>query len=167
MITGHVFGAAHDIKYMPIDVRYSYLFGRHRSWNVRYSPELTAMAMLDEPVPNQTNPELQRKRTYGSGLSPVGFQFDFRPTSRVQPFVGTNGGFIYFTDRVLSPQGSQFMYTVDLGAGINIFRTPRQVISIGYRYQHLSNADISHHNPGTDANTFYIGASRFRTKGYR
>lgn len=167
VITGHVFGAAHDIKYMPIDVRYSYLFGRHRSWNVRYSPELTAMAMLDEPVPNQTNPELQRKRTYGSGLSPVGFQFDFRPTSRVQPFVGTNGGFIYFTDRVLSPQGSQFMYTVDLGAGINIFRTPRQVISIGYRYQHLSNADISHHNPGTDANTFYIGASRFRTKGYR
>jgi hypothetical protein len=123
--------------------------------------------MIDEPVPGEKDRFLQRKRTYGSGLSPVGFQSDFFPSKRVQPFVSGDGGFIYFMDRVLSPQGSQFMYTIDFGAGINVFRKERQAVSIGYRYQHLSNANISLHNPGMDANTFYVSVSRFRTKGYR
>jgi hypothetical protein len=152
---------------MPIDVRYSYELKHWDHWTMRYSPELTALALIDEPVPNQTDPTLQRKRTYGSGLSPVGFQSDFFPSKRVQPFLSGDGGFIYFMDRVLSPQGSQFMYTVDFGTGINIFRKERQAVSIGYRYQHLSNANISQHNPGMDANTFYVSVSRFRTKGYR
>lgn len=167
LMSGHIWGFAKDVKYMPIDVRYSYLFSEHRQWTMRYSPELTALAMLDEPVPGATNPELLRKRTYGSGLSPVGFQSDFLPSRRVQPFLSTDGGFIYFTDRVLSPEGSRFMYTIDFGCGINIFRKPRQAVSIGYRYQHLSNANISEHNPGMDASTFYVAVSRFRTKGYR
>ena len=167
LMSGHLWGYAGDVKYMPIDVRYSYLFSLHDHWAMRYSPEITALAMLDEPVPNQTNPMLQRKRTYGSGISPMGFQSDFFPSSRVQPFLSTNGGGIYFMDQVLSPQGSQFMYTVDFGCGVNIFRKERQAVSIGYRYQHLSNANISEHNPGTDANTFYVSVSRFRTKGYR
>jgi hypothetical protein len=148
-------------------VRYSYLFSEHDHWTMRYSPEVTVLAMLDEPVPNQTNVMLMRKRTYGSGVSPVGFQSDFFPSHRVQPFLSTDGGAIYFMDRVLSSQGSQFMYTIDYGCGINIFRKARQAVSIGYRYQHLSNANISEHNPGTDTNTFYVSVSRFRTKGYR
>jgi hypothetical protein len=167
LISGHVWGYAKDTKYMPIDVRYSYEFEHWEHWTMRYSPEITALALIDEPVQGATNPELLRKRTYGSGVSPVGFQSDFFPSKRVQPFLSTDGGFIYFTDRVLSPQGSQFMYTVDFGTGINIFRKERQAVSIGYRYQHLSNANISGHNPGLDANTFYVSVSRFRSKGYR
>jgi hypothetical protein len=128
---------------------------------------LTALAMLDEPAPDGPDRYTQRKRTYGSGVSPVGFQTDFFPTRRVQPFFSSDGGFIYFMDRVLSPQGSQFMYTIDFGAGVNVFRKARQAVSIGYRYQHLSNANISLHNPGMDANTFYVSVSRFKTKGYR
>ncbi len=167
LMSGHIWGYAKDVKYMPIDVRYSYEFEHWDHWTMRYSPEVTALAMLDEPVANQTDPELQRKRTYGSGVSPVGFQSDFFPSKRVQPFLSTDGGFIYFMDHVLSPEGSRYMYTVDFGTGVNIFRKERQAVSIGYRYQHLSNANISRHNPGMDANTFYVSVSRFRTKGYR
>lgn len=169
LMSGHVWGFASDVKYMPIDLRYSYQFYRHHdSWTMRYSPELTALAMLDWPTPNATKsgtPYNQRTRAYGSGVSPVGFQWDLLPSRRVQPFFSGDGGFIYFDKRVLSPQGSQFMYTVDYGAGINIFHHKNQAITIGYRYQHLSNANISLHNPGMDANTFYVGVSRFRTKG--
>ena len=168
LISGHIWGYAKDVKYMPVDIRYSYLLREYDHWTLRYSPELTALAMLDEPVnPLPKNVQKQRKRTYGSGLSPVGFQTDFFPSRRVQPFFSGDGGFIYFMDRVLSPQGSQWMYTIDYGAGINIFRKARQAVTIGYRYQHLSNANISKHNPGLDANTFYVSVSRFRTKGYR
>jgi hypothetical protein len=167
LISGHIWGYASDIKYMPIDVTYSYLINPGAKWNFRYAPELTALAMLDEPTPSNPNFLDKRKRTYGSGISPVGFRASFYPESRVQPFLSTNGGFIYFMDRVLSPQGSQFMYTIDFGGGLQIFRKQRQTVTIGYRYQHLSNANISLHNPGTDANTFYVAVSRFRTKGYR
>jgi hypothetical protein len=167
LISGHIWGYASDIKYMPIDITYSYLINPGAKWNFRYAPEITALAMLDEPTPSNPNVEEKRKRTYGSGVSPVGFRASFYPESRVQPFLSTNGGFIYFMDRVLSPQGSQFMYTIDFGGGLQIFRKQRQTVTIGYRYQHLSNANISLHNPGTDANTFYVAVSRFRTKGYR
>jgi hypothetical protein len=167
LMTGHIWGYAKDIKYMPVDVTYSYLWHQGARWNFRYAPELTALAMLDEPLAGQTNRLYQRKRTYGSGLSPVGFRVTFATDKRVQPFLSTNGGFIYFDDRVLSPQGSQFMYTIDYGGGLQIFRKQRQAVSVGYRYQHLSNANISQHNPGTDTNVFYIAVSRFRTKGYR
>jgi hypothetical protein len=168
-MSGHVWGYQGDVKYMPVDLRYSYeVYRHHESWTMRYSPEMTVLAMIDWATPTPApagNRYNQRKRVYGSGLSPVGFQWDFAPLRRVQPFFSGDGGFIYFSDRVLSPQGSKFMYTIDYGAGLNIFHHKNQAITIGYRYQHLSNANISHHNPGTDANTFYVGISRFRTKG--
>jgi len=167
LVSGHIWGYASDIKYMPIDLNYSYLWIQKTNWNFRYAPELTAMAMLDEPVPTGTDRFSLRKRTYGSGISPVGFKASFLPERRVQPFLSTDGGFIYFMDRVLSPEGSQFMYTIDFGGGLQIHFHNRQAISFGYRYQHLSNANISHHNPGTDTNLFYFAVSRFRTKGYR
>jgi hypothetical protein len=173
LMSGHIWGYAGDVKYMPINLRYSYEVYRHKqSWTMRYSPELTPIAMIDWPTPSPPplppDPRYhERKRVYGSGVSPVGFQWDFLPLHRVQPFFSGDGGFIYFSDRVLSPQGSQFMYTIDYGAGFNIFHHKNQAITIGYRYQHLSNANISHHNPGTDANTFYVGISRFKTKGDR
>lgn len=173
LMTGHIWGYAGDVKYMPIDVRYTYLISPHRIWTLRYAPELTALAMMDQPVkgaiPTQQEPQAQylRYRAYGSGASPAGFEADFVPAKRVQPFFSTDGGFIYFDQRVLSPQGSQWMYTIDFGTGIHVFRKARQDWTLGYRYQHLSNANISQHNPGTDANTFYVGVSRFRTKGMR
>ena len=173
LISGHIWGYAGDVKYMPIDVRYTYLLSSHESWTLRYAPEFTALAMLSErvpgAVPTQAEPAVQylRQRIYGSGVSPVGFETDFLPAKRIQPYLSTNGGFVYFDDRVLSPQGSQWMYTIDFGCGFHVFRKARQDWSLGYRYQHLSNANISQHNPGTDANTFYVAVSRFRTKGYR
>ncbi len=174
LISGHIWGYASDIKYMPIDVNYSYLINPSSTrWSFRYAPELTALAMMDQPNPNpKASPGLPlnqnlRERFYGSGVSPVGFRASFYPESRVQPFVSGDGGFIYFDGRVLSPEGSQYMYTVDYGAGLMFFRKRRQSFTIGYRYQHLSNANISEHNPGTDANTFYVAISRYRTKGYR
>ena len=167
LMSGHIWGYAKDIKYMPVDVQYSYLLHAGEHWNFRYSPEITALAMLDEPVSGQTSRYTQRMRSYGGGVSPVGFRATFLPESRLQPFLSTNGGMIYFDHRVLSPQGSQFIYTIDYGCGLTFFHTRREAVSLGYRYQHLSNANISLHNPGTDANTFYVEVSRFRTRGYR
>ncbi len=164
LMSGHLWGLEGDVKYMPIDVCYSYRFLLHERWALRYSPEITALAMIDWPTPEGAAPFNLRKRSYGSGLSPEGFQADLFPRSRVQPFLSNNAGFIYFANGLLTPQGSKLVYTVDFGAGVNIFRKMTQVVTIGYRYQHLSNVNSGFSN-GTDANTFYVGVSRFRTKG--
>jgi Lipid A 3-O-deacylase (PagL) len=59
------------------------------------------------------------------------------------------------------------MYTIDFGGGLNFHLEGHRALTIGYRYQHLSNANISLHNPGTDAGTFYVGFSQFHTRGVR
>jgi hypothetical protein len=169
-ISGDIWGAAHSVTYMPAGIRYSYEFARHnQSWSLRYSPEITPYARISWLQPdiatNTVTDDSPRLHTSGAGASPVGFRLNFRPMAPVQPFLSTNAGFIYFRDRVLSAQGSQFMYTIDFGAGVNIYQRRNQAITIGYRYQHLSNANISIHNPGTDANTLYFGVSRFLNKG--
>ncbi len=163
--SGHYLGYDKDVKWMPINVKYSYRFWTRETFALRYAPELTALALLDEPNWAPVDQYTLRRRTYGSGLTPVGFEMNFFPRSRVQPFLSEHSGLDYFYKKVLSPDGSQLLFTTDLGLGVNIFRKMRQDVTIAYRYQHLSNANISDHNPGTDANTFYVGVSRFRTKG--
>jgi opacity protein-like surface antigen len=166
-VSGPIWGYRTQVHYAPVDVRYSYVMTAHERFTARYSPEVTALAWLDEPVVDGNNNVIGRKHTFGSGVSPVGFQVDFRPSRRVQPFWSNNAGMIYFAQRVLSPQGSQFMFTVDFGGGVNIHLAGHRALTIGYRYEHLSNANISLHNPGTDADTFYVGFSKFHTRGVR
>jgi hypothetical protein len=163
--SGPIWGYRTQVHFVPVDVRYSYVMTAREHFTARYSPEVTALAWLDEPVLDANNNVIGRKHTFGSGVSPVGFQVDFRPSRRVQPFWANNAGMIYFAQRVLSPQGSQFMFTVDFGGGVNIHLAGHRALTIGYRYEHMSNANISVHNPGTDADTFYVGFSKFYTRG--
>lgn len=168
--SGHYLGFDKGVKFFPFDVRYSYRFALFPQFVVRYSPEATLFALMDEPnhpTWDSTHPTTPTRLSKGAGLSPVGFELDLRPRSQVQPFFTENSGVIYFDQRVLSPDGSQFMFSTDLGLGINFFPQLRRAVTVGYRYQHMSNANISNHNPGTDANTFYVGFSRFHTKDVR
>jgi opacity protein-like surface antigen len=164
--SGPVWGYDQNVRYLPVVLRYSYRLTQHRFWSLRYAPELTALSVLHERAPSATNPAAPVTH-FGAGFSPEGLQLDYLPARKVQPFLSNNGGFIYYADRVLSPQGSQWMYTIDFGVGVNVFVRAREAVTFGYRYQHLSNANISVHNPGTDADTFYVGYSGFHTHGVR
>jgi hypothetical protein len=165
LITAHVWGSAPDTKYMPIVVNYSYLLNPDsRRWAFRYAPEVTALAMLDELNPTPKDRYTYRTRGYGSGLNPVGFRASFFPESRVQPYLSTNEGFVYFYQPVLYPDKDQMTYNVDVGGGLTFFRKQRQSVSLGYRFQHIQGVGGDR---GTDTNTFYVQVSRYRTKGYR
>jgi hypothetical protein len=162
LVSGSLFGNTSDVKYMPIDMRYSYLLGMRGKWALRYSPELHVIAMVDWPTPQNESALEKRTRAYGSGLSPIAFQADLFPSHRVQPFLSTDAGLLYFYKPPLSPQASPWVPTGSFGGGINIFRKRRQAVTIGYRYRHLGNLNFD--SPTTDTNTFYVGVSRFRTK---
>ncbi len=164
---GPIWGYQQNVRYSPTIARYSVQLtpdlGLGCRCALRYSPEITALSVMHEKAPSSTNPAAPVTH-YGAGVSPVGFQLDWRRGRRVQPLFTTDAGFIYYNDRVLSPEGSQFMYTIDFGGGVELFRSSRNAVVLGYRYQHLSNANISDHNPGTDADTFYVGFSHFHSR---
>jgi hypothetical protein len=159
---GPLWSGHQDIRYMPVLIRYSYLINQQRNWALRYAPEITALAMLDEPNWGKTNLLNLRRRTYGAGASPEGFQLIFAPNHRLQPFLSNDGGFIVYTDPVLAPKGPQLLYTLDFGAGLNIFTKHYEEMTFGFRYGHLFNPASGPHI-ATDTQIFYFGVSRFRS----
>ena len=167
LMTGHLWGTKGDVKYMPIALRYSYRLLQTPEWELRYAPEFVAMAMIDWPSPTPLSDPRhmldQRTRAYGSGVSPVGFEAELGPAHRVQPFFGTNEGLVIYDQPVFSATGPRVLYNIDFGAGVHVFRKLRQSVTIGYRYQHLMGG-AGAGSVSTDANTFYVGVSRFRSK---
>ena len=162
-------GSDGDVKYMPIIVRYSYLLHRGDGWALRYAPEFTALSMIDWSTPTTVQADnaylySQRTRAYGAGASPIGLQLDLLTTHRLQPFLSTNEGAIYYDQPVLTPNGPRLLYTADFGGGVNIFRKRRQALSLGYRFQHLAGSASGPFVASTNANTFFVGVSRFRTR---
>ena len=112
-------------------------------------------------IPAQFRNLLGRRTTYGIGLMPVGFQFNFRRRRRFQPTAGINGGFAFFSARdVPVPRSANFNFMFSLGPGLQIFAKESRSVTLGYRFHHISNADTGNpFNPGIDSNFFYAAYS--------
>jgi hypothetical protein len=162
-VSGPMWGYRQDVDLALVHLRYSRVMKNGKHFTASFSPEVTPYIRLDEPILDGSDNILGRKHTTGGGVSPVGFTVAFAPTHHVQPFLESNYGVLYFRDRVLSPEGSQFMHTVDMGIGMQIYQSRHLATTVGFRYNHLSNANISQHNPGTDGEVFYLGISRFHS----
>lgn len=103
-----------------------------------------------------------RKSVYAWGLSPIGLKFNFRRNRRVQPFAQTTGGFLYFNEQVPVAGAARFNFTFDFGGGVQIVNSNRRAFTIGYKYQHISNANRATFNPGVDAQMVFAGFSVFK-----
>ncbi|HKG15228.1 MAG TPA: acyloxyacyl hydrolase [Pyrinomonadaceae bacterium] len=113
-------------------------------------------------LPNGPAQLAERRNITGAGLSPVGFQLNFRRRERVQPFVQASGGFLYFGERVPDSGGAQLNFTTDFGGGVQWKAGSRRAWTIGYRYHHVTNDYRVGVHPGFDSNLFYAGFSIFR-----
>ena len=98
-------------------------------------------------------------------------RLDVRDQAEVVKADGQLASMIALTNQMLAEmQGQQQESgsgTIDFGTGVRLYSSPHNALMLGYRYQHFSNANISVHNPGTDADTFYVGYSGFHTHGVR
>jgi hypothetical protein len=93
---------------------------------------------------------------YGAGATPLGLQLNCRNTRRVQPFINSTAGFLYFNRQVPVVYSSQFNFTFDLGGGVEV-RGEHGSWSLGYRYHHISNANTGTRNPGVDSSLLWTG----------
>lgn len=98
----------------------------------------------------------ERQWTIGEAMSPVGFQWNFRPMHKLQPFLIGHGGYMYSTRPIPVPGAGSFNFMFDLGAGLELYRTDTQSIRAEYRYHHISNDGTAMYNPGIDNGLFQV-----------
>ena len=160
-------GKTEETRLAIFALRYARLIARGESLAFKYTVDAFPVARLSFPAfepaaPPAVGLKERRKTITAAGLSPVGFQLNFRRRERVQPFLQTSGGFLYFGERIPDERGARFNFTGDFGGGVQWKTAQRRAWTFGYRYQHVSNGYRAQVNPGFDSNLFYVGFSIFR-----
>jgi opacity protein-like surface antigen len=105
-----------------------------------------------------------RRWTYTGGASPFGLKLNGFTHRRIQPEAMANGGFLIAPRNIPVANSSSFNFTLEIGAGLQWYRTPSQSIQAEIRYHHLSNGDLGTANPGVDSvlwkATYIFGRNR-------
>lgn len=145
-------------------VSFAYMFGV-TPLVVAFNNEVKNPAYISPTATPNVYPT-RRETTYGFGIAPANFRFTFLPNRRIKPFLKLGAGAIYFNKSIPIPVAGRYHFMGDWGGGLMIHskRNPKRFVSLGYRYFHISNANIygKENNPGYNANTFYIGFSFFK-----
>jgi hypothetical protein len=158
-------GMTENARLGVMALRYARLFRPGRHIHLKYTMDAIPVSYLSFPTTagdDTLGIEEKRKSVYGWGFSPVGLQINFGRQRKLQPFISTSGGFIYFSEPVPSALGKNFNFTADFGIGVQYFLRDNKAVTIGYKYHHLSNAYRGEENPGFDSNLFYVGFSFFK-----
>jgi Lipid A 3-O-deacylase (PagL) len=134
----------------------------HGPLTLKYTADVVPVALEMQPTSFYiVHEHVLRNRAgtiFGAGANPFGLQLNFGHR-KLQPFVNSSGGFLYFTRQVPAPASSQFNFTFNFGGGMQLFTRSRRSFTVGYKYHHLSNADTGTINPGIDSNVIYLGFS--------
>jgi opacity protein-like surface antigen len=152
--TGHAFSSTFDARMYQVEARYSHLVYTNRLLALRYLAEVVPLSVVGDPQASG-----QRVYAYGAGGSPLGAQVNFLNRRRIQPFLTSGGGFLYFNRRMFG--ATQFNFTAQLGAGVQVFTSRHHSIDFGYKYHHISNANLGRYNPGLDSHMVFMGVSFF------
>jgi opacity protein-like surface antigen len=124
------------------------------------------LAAADVHIPATARPEailLERTlrneplSTRGLGTYPLGLRLEFRQWKKIRPFIAGQTGIFYFSDALPDERGHNVNFAAGLGGGLRMALTDRTVLTLGYRYHHLSNGFRGSINPGLDANVLYLG----------
>lgn len=105
-----------------------------------------------------------REWTFGQGLSPAGLKMNLLPGHRLQPTITALGGYIFSTRPIPIDEGGSFNFTLEIGAGVEIYRSKEsrksffgnRSIRAEYRYHHISNKSTARANPGIDSGLMQI-----------
>lgn len=160
---GHVFGYSQNRQLDLAGFNWALPVWNRKRFVLKYRMDAIPAAFLrDErfmatwqPVPGV------KDWIYGAGFNPVGAEMIFPTHGRLQPFADVTGGFLYFRRKVLEYDGTRFNFTIATGFGSHVFVSRTNAITFGYRYHHLSNANIHKNNPGVDSHLVYGGWSMF------
>jgi Lipid A 3-O-deacylase (PagL) len=155
---GHAFSSTVGARNYQLESRYERLIYWKEPFAVRWVFDAVPMALVGDRYTSTG----RRAYSYGVGGSPIGAQVNFVHYRHVEPFLTSGGGFLYFNHRMFGTT-QQFNFTAQLGGGVQFFTSSRRTaIDLGYKYHHISNANLANQNPGLDSHMLFVGLSLFR-----
>jgi hypothetical protein len=91
------------------------------------------------------------------GVTPLGIKVIYGPAQRFHLFGSVAGGAVAFDRKTPVADASALNFAAEylLGAALDV--SGRRSVEIAWKYQHWSNANTSHFNPGLDVNLITIG----------
>jgi hypothetical protein len=101
--------------------------------------------------------------TFGAGLTPVTWRWNFDPRGRVAPFLEVAGGMLW-TGEPVPPETTVANFTAHASYGVRYFYRPGHAIVIGYLFHHISNGNRLEKNPGVNAHIINVGLSVMRPR---
>jgi lipid A 3-O-deacylase PagL len=100
-----------------------------------------------------------RGRAYGFGFDPWIMKWNFETHRRISPYIELGGGAL-ITTREIPVGEARFNFTPTAAIGVNLLRG-KYHWSIDFRYFHISDAQITAFNPGTDTFGLRVGWGEF------
>jgi hypothetical protein len=95
------------------------------------------------------------------GITPLGIKTWFAPASPVRLFGSLAGGLVAFDRRTPVEQASAVNFAAEWLVGAD-FNVGAGNIEVAWKFQHWSNANTTHFNPGLDVNLITIGFKQRR-----
>jgi hypothetical protein len=166
-----MFGGLHedeasDRKFFIAAFRYGRTLAANDSMALQYTFDAIPLAVATGNILEATTvgpvTTFRRGTAYGGGLTPLGLQLDFANGARVHPFIHVNGGGLIFNQSVPLPDAGRFAFVGEAGGGLRIFTSERRAATIGLRFHHISNGDVSGSNRGLNQFVIYAGFSVFK-----
>jgi hypothetical protein len=152
---GHACASTTDSRMYQIEARYGRIVYTDPLLALRYIAEVIPFSVVGDPQANG-----QRVYAHATGGSPIGAQINFGYHHRVQPFLTSGGGFLYFDRRMFG--ATQFNFTAQVAGGVQVFTSRHRSVQFGYEYHHISNANLGRINPGMDSHVMFVGLSFVR-----
>lgn len=156
--SGHPFDESTNGRIYQVEGRYTRVVFARRLFAVRYVAEVDPFTAVGDP----RGPHGSLRYAYAVGGSPIGAQLNFFHYRHVQPFITSGGGFLYF-NRPMFGTKQQFNFTAQFGGGVQVFNKSRRMsFDAGYKYHHISNANLDRLNPGMGSHMLFVGVSLYR-----
>lgn len=91
----------------------------------------------------------------------LGLKYRHPLTEAVSGYVLASVGPHYYSLQT-ADQANGLLFADTVGVGVNLFFSPGVALDVGYRFRHLSNAELAHPNGGIDNHFIMVGLSFFR-----
>jgi len=144
-------------------IRYGRVVGVKLRTAFEYTLDFVPMELVlnDEGGAPSESGVIPTQDVYGFGFWPAGIKFSWWRKNRIKPFLGINGGMVFFTQPVPF-EGRRLNIAGNLDAGIQFQVGERGAITLAYKYHHVSNAYTAERNVGTNVNMLMVGYSIFK-----
>jgi hypothetical protein len=99
--------------------------------------------------------------TYGFGITPLQWRWNFEPRGALAPFAELGGGALW-TRAPVPALTSSANFTAHLAYGVRYFLRSDLAFVGSYRFHHISNGNRLNRNPGVNAHVAQFGVSIVR-----